>query len=125
MVVAAANKDVFFVMYDGGLAYLLFWLAYVPGGVIRKFNRLGDYSYGVYIYAFPVQQSLVALVPAMTVAALQPAALAATMSLAALSWHCIESKALTLKSGSVGQLRRLRVKFNIFASDPQPAGPAA
>ena len=35
-------------------AYLTFYLAYVPGGVVRRFNRFGDYSYGVYVYAFPV-----------------------------------------------------------------------
>jgi peptidoglycan/LPS O-acetylase OafA/YrhL len=41
----------------------LFYLAYVPSGWIRKYNRVGDYSYGIYIYAFPVQQSVAALIP--------------------------------------------------------------
>jgi len=43
------NKDLFFVMYSVLLPYLVFYLAYVPKGVIRKFNNLGDYSYGIYI----------------------------------------------------------------------------
>lgn len=47
----------------GALAYLVLVLAYLPGGALRQFNRLGDYSYGVYIYAFPVQQAVTALSP--------------------------------------------------------------
>jgi len=47
------------IVYDFALAlalsYATFWLAYIPGGVIRRFNELGDYSYGIYIYAFPLQ----------------------------------------------------------------------
>ncbi len=38
------------------LTYIVFLLAYLPGGKIRLYNRLGDYSYGIYIYAFPIQQ---------------------------------------------------------------------
>ena len=38
------------------LLYAVFVLAYLPGGVLRYYRRLGDYSYGVYVYAFPVQQ---------------------------------------------------------------------
>ena len=43
------------------LSYATFWLAYVPGGWIRNYNRLGDYSYGMYIYAFPLQGLVVML----------------------------------------------------------------
>ncbi|USG60960.1 acyltransferase [Sneathiella marina] len=38
------------------LAYGVFLLAYLPDGLIRHYNQLGDYSYGIYIYAFPIQQ---------------------------------------------------------------------
>jgi peptidoglycan/LPS O-acetylase OafA/YrhL len=38
------------------LTYIVFLFAYLPGGKIRDYNRLGDYSYGIYIYAFPIQQ---------------------------------------------------------------------
>ena len=48
------------------LAYGLIWFALVPGGVIRSFNKLGDYSYGLYILCFPIQQTFVMLDPAIT-----------------------------------------------------------
>lgn len=58
---AMANKQTFFVVYVLTIAYILFYIAYVPAGFIRKYNQLGDYSYGVYIYAFPVHHFLPSL----------------------------------------------------------------
>lgn len=78
------------------IAYSVLVLAYCFSGFVRKYNTLGDYSYGLYIYAFPVQQSLVywlkldfiELVIASTLIAL---------TLAIGSWHLIEKPALSLK----------------------------
>ena len=39
------------------IAYSVLWLAYVPAGPLRLWNRLGDYSYGVYIWASPCSSS--------------------------------------------------------------------
>ncbi len=55
-----------------------------------------DYSYGTYLYGFPVQQAAIALGvrdPWTLLAIAVPASLA----LAALSWHLVEKKALALK----------------------------
>lgn len=76
------------------LAYGTFWLGYVPRGQAKAFNRLGDYSYGVYIYAFPLQGWVIwywgAMTPAMNIAlSLPPVILCAV-----LSWHFIERPAL-------------------------------
>jgi len=56
------------VLYTVALPYCVVLLAFVPGGAIRGFNRLGDYSYGVYVYAMPVQQLVALLYPAVTAA---------------------------------------------------------
>lgn len=97
VLLSALGREAFFIVYTLSLAYLLLWLAYVPAGAARRFNRLGDYSYGVYIYAFPVQQSLMALVPDLSVAQMIAASTAVTLTLAALSWHLVEKRALALK----------------------------
>jgi len=74
---------------------LAFGTAAAPfGGAL---TRSGDYSYGLYLYAFPIQQALVAAgVPA---GALGNFALAALLAggCAILSWHLIERPALRAK----------------------------
>ncbi len=94
---ALIHKQVFFLVYQLSIAYILFYLAYIPAGVIRKYNAVGDYSYGVYIYAFPVQQSVIALIPGISVFALTALSASVTLLLAVLSWHLIERRALDLK----------------------------
>jgi peptidoglycan/LPS O-acetylase OafA/YrhL len=108
-VIAAAfiHRDTFFVVYSLGVAYILFWLAYVPAGWIRGYNRAGDYSYGTYIYAFPVQQAIVAGIPGITAGPLLLASALVTLALAALSWHLLERHALAHKRRCVDWTRKL------------------
>lgn len=56
-----------------------------------------DYSYGIYIYAFPVQQTLVYFFPKLSLLAYLLSTLVLTISMAALSWHFVEKPALKLK----------------------------
>lgn len=91
------DKEIFHVVYSLTLTYLLMCAAYMPSGRIRAFNRIGDYSYGVYIYAFPVQQSVAAFFPGISVAGMFQISLLITFMLAVLSWHFIEKPALALK----------------------------
>jgi peptidoglycan/LPS O-acetylase OafA/YrhL len=87
----------FYFVYPVCLAYLLFYLAYVPAGFVREFNKLGDYSYGLYIYAFPIQQALMQLFPELTVLSMTIWATIATLVPSILSWHLIEKRALAYK----------------------------
>lgn len=100
LALSTLNKASFFVVYLFTVAYLLLYLAYVPAGRVRQYTRIGDYSYGVYLYAFPVQQTIAAMVPGVTVWQMLVFASAATMTLAALSWHFIEQPALRWKARS-------------------------
>jgi len=76
------------------VGYTALWLGHlrVPG--LRGYNRLGDYSYGTYIYAFPVQQAVTALLPGSSPWLLTALALPVTALLSVLSWHLVESPAL-------------------------------
>jgi len=79
------------------LVYAVFCFSYIPSGFIRNFNKLGDYSYGLYIYAFPIQQSLIALMPGIQPVPLFFAAFPSTLFFAIMSWHFIEKPAMTYK----------------------------
>jgi peptidoglycan/LPS O-acetylase OafA/YrhL len=91
------DKDIFFLFYCLTLPFLVFFLAYVPSGKIRGFNKYGDYSYGIYIYAFPVQQSLAATIPNISVEVMITLSFLVTLFLSILSWHFIEKKCLQFK----------------------------
>ncbi len=76
------------------LTYGTFWLGHAPRGFLRKFNGLGDYSYGIYIYAFPLQGFAIWCWGSMTPAMNILSALPMTMICAILSWHMVEQPAM-------------------------------
>jgi len=93
---AVHGSVAFFPMFGVAVTYFCFWFAYVPN--FHFFNRFGDYSYGVYLWGFPVQQAV-----SVTIGRPVPAwinfllSLAIALALAALSWHWVEKPALRLK----------------------------
>nr|WP_295660967.1 acyltransferase [Polymorphobacter sp.] len=62
------------------------------------FLQRGDYSYGMYLYAYPIQQTLVMLFPATREWYINfVLATAASLAVAMISWHLVEKPALGLK----------------------------
>lgn len=90
-------ESLFYIFYLITLPYIVLYLAYVPGGLIRRFNSFGDYSYGVYIYAFPVQQAFVWAYPDLGFGLLTVSSFLVTLVFALFSWHLVEKPALALK----------------------------
>ena len=56
-----------------------------------------DFSYGIYIYAFPIQQTIVYLFPKIDFLAYFGSTFVITVALAAVSWLFVEKPALKLK----------------------------
>jgi peptidoglycan/LPS O-acetylase OafA/YrhL len=72
---------------------------------LQRIGRRNDISYGVYIYAFPVQQLLVlAGAASLGVGAFVVLGIAATLPLAAASWFVVERRAMDLKRVSIAAL---------------------
>ena len=86
------------------LAYSVFVFAYHPRMQIGNFSKHGDFSYGLYIYAFPVQQTLIAFQPEMSALTNFWISYVLVFPLAVLSWHFIENPSLKLKD----------VRFRVF-----------
>jgi peptidoglycan/LPS O-acetylase OafA/YrhL len=61
--------------------------------------RSGDYSYGIYLYGFPISQMLVASAPALqnNLFGLLSASVLVTGMFACFSWHFIEKRFLRLR----------------------------
>ncbi|OYT85704.1 MAG: acyltransferase [Burkholderiales bacterium PBB6] len=91
---AAVSPRVFEPVYRLAMPLVVCWMAFVPAGPWRAWNRLGDYSYGVYIYAFPVQQLCLLAWPGLGPWGLTGVAGVITLALAVASWYAVESPAL-------------------------------
>ncbi len=95
--------------------YLLLFLACWPALRLQGFGRHGDFSYGLYVFAYPIQQSIVQWAgPTISMPAFFVLAYVPTLALAILSWRCVEAPALARKP------RRQRTGITPV---PRPTGP--
>ncbi len=77
--------------------YLVLMVAYGIPPLAHRLLQDRDLSYGIYIYAFPVQQTIIHLWPSVTPLQIIAVALPITLVLAAASWFLIERPALRSK----------------------------
>ena len=106
---ASVNKSAYFLAYVLCLAPLVLHLAYIPKGRVLAFNEWGDFSYGVYIYAFPIQQTLAFLFPET----------AAFRDGRAVRFADVDCRGVFLESG-----REARAGAQRAISPPQRRGPS-
>jgi peptidoglycan/LPS O-acetylase OafA/YrhL len=86
------------VLVHAAFPYLVIWAAQLNVGWMHRFGRGGDFSYGMYLYAFPLQQTLAWVGgAAWPHAAYLAASFLLCLSCAVASWHGIERPALRLK----------------------------
>ncbi len=79
--------------------YLVIYTAYEAPRWLRTLTRPGDVSYGLYLLAFPVQQTILQIAgrDGLGPLALLAIAFPVTYGLALLSWRLVERPALSLK----------------------------
>lgn len=81
-----------------GVGVLTLWLALYAHWLPRVPARVGDWSYGAYLYGFPVQQVLAHYrLHEASFAGYVLASTVITFALAGLSWHLVEKQALRWK----------------------------
>ena len=79
------------------LPYVVLILAYRSTHLVRLPAHLGDYSYGLYIFAFPIQQAISQWLAPTSGWVMFAIATPIVLALAVASWHLVEAPALTLK----------------------------
>ncbi len=83
------------------LPYIVMYLAFVPARALQSVTKRGDFSYGVYLYGYPVQQMLMRTWGhKLPFAAIIGVSCAGALLLAMLSWHVVEKPFLKLKRRS-------------------------
>ncbi|WP_308992651.1 acyltransferase [Mariniflexile litorale] len=78
------------------LPFLILLIGFVPFIGLKDFFKLGDASYGIYIYSFPIQQTLMWFFK-MNTYTLMLYSIFLSIGFGFLSWHLIEKQALKLK----------------------------
>ena len=97
LIISPIHEFSFKTIYPISLAYCVFAAAYLPKGKLLNYNQLGDYSYGLYIYAFPVQQLIALSIESISIIEMIIFSTITTIPLAIASWHLIEKPSLKLK----------------------------
>ena len=98
-------------------AYLIFWFAFLKNTPsLNRINSSTDVSYGIYLYAWPIQNLAIKIIPGISpLIVIILTTIAGTM-LASLSWHLIEKPSLSLKRSS-----RRPTDLQQSAADPRPS----
>ncbi|HCJ30367.1 MAG TPA: acyltransferase [Pseudomonas sp.] len=105
----SARTELWLYIHVLTLPYLAIYLAHLRIPLLSGFGRYGDFSYGIYIFSFPIQQLLMHwFSPQLPLGAFMAISLAGSIAIAALSWHWIESPALRLKRYLPGARERTR-----------------
>jgi peptidoglycan/LPS O-acetylase OafA/YrhL len=80
--------------------YMILYLAQLSTKHIKNIAKHGDISYGVYIYAFPVQETIIHYFKGITPIELFIFTTPIVIILGFISWKLVESRALSLKKQS-------------------------
>jgi peptidoglycan/LPS O-acetylase OafA/YrhL len=81
---------------------LVLLIGFTPLPFFSTFGKIGDMSYGIYIYSFPVQQTLMYFFKFNTYQ-LMAYSMIISIMFGYLSWHFIEKKALRYKNRPISQ----------------------
>jgi peptidoglycan/LPS O-acetylase OafA/YrhL len=103
----------------------MLWLATFGLGPLRAYANANDYSYGTYIYSYPVTQAILQLWPQINPVSLVLSVLGVTLALAFLSWELVERPALDAVRGWRARLtpeaaRAQVVRLRGIARTPRP-----
>ncbi|MEJ7708833.1 MAG: hypothetical protein WKF84_03015 [Pyrinomonadaceae bacterium] len=78
--------------------YILLTFVFTPNRFLGQIGKWGDFSYGTYIYSYPIQQMIISIASVnIPVSRMILLSFIFTVPFAALSWFVVEKPALRLK----------------------------
>jgi len=80
------------------LPYIILYLAFARLPYLNKTGKYGDFSYGIYIYAFPIQQSISHFLPGISILNMFLLTSAIVLPVSILSYKYIEIRALKFRN---------------------------
>jgi peptidoglycan/LPS O-acetylase OafA/YrhL len=101
------------------LGYATLWAATFTFGPLRAFTADNDYSYGVYIFAGPIQQLVISLLPDYGATGVSLHALSIALPLAVFSWELVERPAIAMRKSILTWLAGFRLPI-LAAPQPLP-----
>lgn len=106
------RTPVFVEVFVVAWSYSVFFVAFNTQWFARQYNKLGDYSYGLYIYAFPTQEILAHVWKGISPAQMIILALPVALVPAVLSWHVIEQPCILRKKEIASRLSQSFAKLS-------------
>lgn len=91
----------YFLMLSAFTAYAAVWFSYGPR--LPSLEKYGDYSYGLYLYGFPIQQLVAQWQPELEPLQSLLLSFPLTLAFAIASWHWVEKPMLRFKPQSVAR----------------------
>lgn len=102
------TKSLAFMINAMTFSYVLFYLSYLKPTYFKNFAKKGDFSYGIYLWGFLIQQLIIFQFDILSPGLNFIVSTLITLPIAFVSWHLIEKQALKLKVP--------RVNTNVFVS---------
>ena len=101
------------------LGYATLWVSTFQFGRLRAFTNQYDYSYGVYIFAGPIQQLVISFLPEYGPTLVSLLSVSIALPLAVFSWELVERPAIAMRKPALRWIDRLVSKLT------RQLGPAA
>jgi peptidoglycan/LPS O-acetylase OafA/YrhL len=92
------------IVFPFGITYMLFGFTLHSSIRFDHWAKYGDFSYGIYLYAYPIQQLVVMRIPEISPVSLFLVATPFSIIAGAMSWHLIEKHFMRMKPRPKQQL---------------------
>ena len=95
------------------LTYTAVWFGSHKSYLLGFYNRFGDYSYGIFVFHWPIAQLVLQTNPSISYGDLLTIVLPLTLTFAVLSWHTIEAPLLTQRFAFADGLLQFYRRFKL------------